>query len=82
MTNFIVGVFLTVLTFVVGEVAYILTLTENVELIGGYLVFGFFTFSPVVFYGLGFATGRPVKSNRRKFSPVGREYFPGETYER
>ncbi len=83
MNGFIIGVFLTVLTFAVGEVAYTITLTENIYSVGGYLVFGFFTFSPVVFLGLGYAIGRPVsrKPYRKYIGPV-RTIRTGETYER
>jgi hypothetical protein len=82
MTSFIFGILLTVITFVVGDVAYIITLTENPLSLGGYLVFGFFTFSPVVFFGLGFSYPREKRGAYRKYIGPVRTVRIGETYER
>ncbi len=48
------GVFLTAITFGVGDVAWDITMTLNEQNIGGLLIFGWITASPVVFYALGF----------------------------
>jgi len=83
MTSFLFGIILTVLTFVVGDVAYTITLTANESALGGYLVFGFFTFSPVVFFALGFAYPKSNRANRRiNIAPSIRTIRTGETYYR
>ena len=83
MTNFLFGIILSVITFAIGDVAYTITLTENSSFLGGYLIFAFFTFSPVVFFGLGIVFPREEKTEREVITgAIGRIVKFGETYER
>ncbi len=65
MTTFYTFV-ITVFTFVLGSVAYEITLTANVANLGGYLVFAFFTFSPGLFFILGRVTREPDPYTKRR----------------
>ena len=83
MANIFLGVALTVITYSIGDVAYTITLTENSAFLGGWLVFGFFTFSPVVFFVLGRTYPNESRRGayRKNIGPV-RTIRIGETYER
>ena len=72
--NFFYGFALTVISFAVAPVAYIVTLTTNPEAIGGYLPFVFFTLSPILFFFLGllYSTEEENDSDRIEFEIVSR----------
>jgi len=69
--NFFYGFALSTITIAVGRVAYILTLTTNDTAIGGYLLFGFFTLAPILFFVLG----RFAVFESDRYTDFGETYF-------
>lgn len=52
----ILGFCLAVVTIALADVAWTITMTENIQALGGYFTWAFLTFCPITFFALGAIT--------------------------
>ncbi len=67
---------LIIITAAIGQFAWEICMTINTRALGGYLPFAFFTFAPILFFGLGYLV-REAEDQDDDFEHI---VMVGETY--